>query len=137
MEKNSKQQSILSTAISSKFDINGNHKISSSELGETLKARGSKIGEDELKRIMFVLGTDGDDSVDIEEFKAIFCGDKDRNRKISATELHSILKDIGENFSLEKCRRMIRSVDVDGYGYVNFKELKKKLGRPSSRKSNF
>ncbi|CAI9781096.1 unnamed protein product [Fraxinus pennsylvanica] len=143
MEQSSKQPSILFTVTFKKIVSERNRKISLSELGEMLKAVGPKTGEEELKRIMLELDTHGDGSVDINEFKAVFCGsgdnrelkevhNKDRKRKFSASELHSVLNGIGEKCSLKDCRRMIRSVDVDGYGFVDLKEVKKKLGRPSS-----
>lgn len=147
MEKNSKKPEILLTEeeevekVFEKFDINGDHKISLQELGEILKALGSKTGEEELKRIMSELDTDGDGSIDINEFKAFYCGsgdnkelkdafdlyDKDKNGKISASELYSVLKGLGEKCSLKDCRRMISTVDVDGDGCVNFEEFKKMM----------
>ncbi|CAA3013102.1 calcium-binding protein CML24-like [Olea europaea var. sylvestris] len=151
MEKNSKKPAVLLTEaeevekVFEKFDTNGDHKISLSELGEIMKALGSKTEEEELKHIMSELDTDGDGSIDINEFKAFYCGsgdnelkeafdlyDKDKNGKISASELHSVLKGLGEKCSLKDCRRMISSVDVDGDGCVNFEEFKKMMSRPSS-----
>ncbi|KAL2522398.1 putative calcium-binding protein CML23 [Forsythia ovata] len=152
MEKSSKKPAILLTEaeevekVFEKFDTNGDHKISLSELGEILNALGSKTEDEELKRIMSELDTDGNGSIDINEFKAFYYGsgdnkelkeafdlyDKDKNGKISANELHSVLRGLGEKCSLKDCRRMISSVDVDGDGCVNFAEFKKMMSRPSS-----
>ncbi|GMH04356.1 hypothetical protein Nepgr_006195 [Nepenthes gracilis] len=53
--------------------------------------------------------------------------DKDKNGLISARELHSVLKSLGENCSLKDCSRMISSFDIDGDGFVNFEEFKKMM----------
>ncbi|XP_050259775.1 probable calcium-binding protein CML27 [Quercus robur] len=50
---------------------------------------------------------------------------QDQNSLISASELHLILNRLGLKCSIEDCHRMIRSVDFDGDGNVNFKEFQK------------
>ncbi|KAG6397717.1 hypothetical protein SASPL_143887 [Salvia splendens] len=132
--------------VFSKFDTNGDGKISLSELGDILNGLGSATSADEVKRIMSELDTDGDGFIDLKEFKVFHCGggdgdkelkeafdlyDKDKNGKISANELHSVLRSLGEKCSLKDCRKMIGSVDVDGDGCVNFEEFKKMMTRPS------
>ncbi|PHU27241.1 Calcium-binding allergen Ole e 8 [Capsicum chinense] len=130
-----------------KFDANGDGKISLSELGAILNALGSKTSLDEVKRIMLEVDTDGDGFIDLQEFAAFHCPagggesdskelreafdlyDKDKNGKITAAELHSVMKSLGEKCSLKDCRRMISKVDVDGDGCVNFEEFKKMMSR--------
>lgn len=53
--------------IFKKFDTNGDGKISSAELGESLKALGSVTGE-EVKRMMDEIDTDGDGYISFQEF---------------------------------------------------------------------
>ncbi|KAK6125409.1 hypothetical protein DH2020_040836 [Rehmannia glutinosa] len=117
------------------------------ELGAILNGLGSATPADEVARIMSELDTDGDGFIDLNEFKAFHCGgggdnnkelkeafalyDKDKNGKISASELHSVLKSLGEKCSLKDCRKMISSVDVDGDGCVNFEEFKRMMTRNS------
>lgn len=133
-----------------KFDANGDGKISISELGSILGALGTVTPEEELKAVMKEIDTDGDGFIDLNEFiefqrggcsvadgdavnkelrEAFDLYDQDKNGKISAAELHSVLKSLGEKCSLKDCRKMIASVDVDGDGSVNFEEFKKMMSK--------
>ncbi|KAI4299581.1 hypothetical protein L6164_033026 [Bauhinia variegata] len=135
--------------IFSKFDKNGDGKISSAELKEMLGTLGSKTTSEEVQRMMAELDKNGDGYIDLKEFAEFHCGendgkingdskelrdafdlyDLDKNGLISAHELHSVLKKLGEKCSLGDCRRMISSVDADGDGNVNFEEFKKMMTR--------
>ncbi|KAI3500200.1 hypothetical protein L1887_36017 [Cichorium endivia] len=136
--------------IFKKFDVNGDGKISISELGSILGALGTVTPEDELKAVMKEIDTDGDGFIDLNEFiefqrggsgavdgatvdkelrEAFALYDQNKNGKISANELHSVLKSLGEKCSLKDCRKMIASVDVDGDGSVNFEEFKKMMSK--------
>lgn len=130
-----------------KFDANGDGKISLTELGAILRALGSDTSESELKRVMTEIDSDGDGFIDLKEFTEFHRGfnggasgnqelreafdlyDRDKNGSISASELHAVLKSLGEKCTLKDCRKMISSVDVDGDGCVNFEEFKKMMNR--------
>ncbi|BFG33179.1 hypothetical protein CerSpe_194530 [Prunus speciosa] len=135
------------------FDANGDGKISVSELGNVLKALGSNVSADELQRVMEDLDTDRDGFICLDEFNAFWVSgpkdgggaelrdafdlyDQDRNGLISANELHLVLNQLQMPCSLEDCNRMIRSVDADGDGNVNFEEFKKMMGNNTSTVSN-
>ncbi|XP_010262278.1 PREDICTED: probable calcium-binding protein CML23 [Nelumbo nucifera] len=129
-----------------RFDANGDGKISSTELRDVLGALGSDTSPEEIHRMMSEIDTDGDGFIDLKEFAefhksngtgntkaedelkelkdAFNLYDKDKNGLISAKELYTVLKRLGEKCSLQDCSRMINSVDVDGDGHVNFEEFK-------------
>ncbi|KAL4568850.1 hypothetical protein LXL04_024467 [Taraxacum kok-saghyz] len=71
--------------IFGKFDANGDGKISSNELGESLKTLGSVTSE-EVKTMMEELDTDGDGFISYEEFTDFY----NANR--------GLMKDVGKIF---------------------------------------
>ncbi|XP_019183881.1 PREDICTED: calmodulin-like protein 7 [Ipomoea nil] len=72
-------------------------------------------------------GAAGDGDDDLREAFDVFDGDKDG--LISEEELSRVLSSLGLNQGkrLEACKEMIRSVDVDGDGMVNFDEFKRMM----------
>ncbi|KMT18657.1 hypothetical protein BVRB_2g027860 [Beta vulgaris subsp. vulgaris] len=140
MAKNSEIERIFS-----KFDANGDGKISATELKSLLQALGSETSTEEVKKMMEEMDKDGDGFVDLLEFSEFHAGsggnagstkeleeafrlyDKDGNGKISARELYDVLKSLGEKCSLKDCKKMISSVDADGDGHVDFEEFKKMM----------
>ncbi|XP_014496288.1 calcium-binding protein CML24 [Vigna radiata var. radiata] len=131
--------------IFNKFDKNGDGKISCAELRELMAALGSKTTTEEVRRMMAELDRNGDGYIDLKEFGEFHSGggggdgrelreafelyDLDKNGLISAKELHSVMRRLGEKCSLSDCRRMIGNVDADGDGSVNFEEFKKMMTR--------
>ncbi|XP_037403672.1 probable calcium-binding protein CML18 [Triticum dicoccoides] len=139
-----------------RYDANGDGKISADELASVLRALGAPPGPGEVQSMMEEMDADRDGFVDLHEFAAFHCGpckgsaaadakeeeaateaelkeafrmyDADRNGLISARELHRVLRQLGEKCSVADCSRMIRSVDADGDGSVNFEEFKKMMG---------
>lgn len=138
------------------MDANGDGKISSLELSQVLlclgheKSTASKAAEGMIREIDF----NGDGFMDLDEFMhavvnstsegavsscssgnddhlmdAFLIFDKDKNGFISAKELRSVLINLGFNkCSLKQCKRMIRGVDMDGDGFVDFKEFRLMMG---------
>nr|DAD29436.1 TPA_asm: hypothetical protein HUJ06_030904 [Nelumbo nucifera] len=89
-------------------------------------------------------GKDGDGCISLEEFEAISSSlvpaalsdlreafnvfDADRDGKISAEELLGVFSAIGDDrCTLEDCRRMIRSVDTNGDGFVCFEDFSRMM----------
>ncbi|XAR71412.1 hypothetical protein NMG60_11028661 [Bertholletia excelsa] len=132
-----------------KFDADGDGRISATELRAVLRALGSDTSPENVASVMSEIDKDGDGFIDLKEFAdfhrrgsdggdsssssnkelrdAFDLYDRDKSGSISASELHAVLKSLGEKCSLKDCRRMISSVDQDGDGCVNFEEFKKMM----------
>ncbi|KAJ0721185.1 putative EF-hand domain-containing protein [Helianthus annuus] len=149
--KNTPQNGVVSHAVRlrieeeleqvfNKFDVNGDGKISSSELGSMMRSLGHEPTENELQIIINEL--DGDGFIGLKEFielntkdigsvelletlkDAFSVFDVDNNGLITSDELCNVLGSLGEECSVEECRKMIAGVDRDGDGMINFDEFK-------------
>ncbi|KAF8407593.1 hypothetical protein HHK36_006727 [Tetracentron sinense] len=125
-----------------KFDVNGDGKISWSELGSIMGSLGHFAEEDELRMMIKEVDSDGDGFIDLNEFielntkgvdsvkvledlkNAFLIFDVDGNGSISPEELQEVLKSLGDESSIAECRKMISGVDCDGDGLINFEEFK-------------
>ncbi|KAK9683117.1 hypothetical protein RND81_10G117800 [Saponaria officinalis] len=144
MSKNAASEELA--GIFAKFDENGDGLISAAELRQLLKSLGTSTTEEEVAAMMSEMDNDGDGFVDLAEFTAFHAAsggihgvstkelrdtfsmfDKDGNGRISARELHAVLKSLGEKVTVKDCSRMIQSVDADGDGHVDFEEFKKMM----------
>lgn len=134
--------------VFNKFDKNGDGKISADELKDIISALSSKTSPEEVERVMQEIDKDGDGYIDFDEFVEFHMGgasssgdgskelkdafdlfDVDKNGLISVQELHSVLRKLGEKCSKNDCEKMIKKVDADGDGHVNFEEFKKMMTR--------
>ncbi|KAA3459731.1 putative calcium-binding protein CML27 [Gossypium australe] len=131
------------------FDANKDGQISITELRDVLKAMGSNYSEEELKRVMEDIDSDQDGYINFSEFSAFWSSssdavnaaselreafdlyDQNKNGLISATELHQVLNRLGMTCSADDCVGMIKSVDSDGDGHVNFEEFRKMMNASS------
>ena len=60
----------------------------------------------------------------ITEFKAAFeLFDQDRDGTINNKELGTIMRNLGQNPSEEELKEMIREIDLDGNGVIDFNEF--------------
>ncbi|KAK7310118.1 hypothetical protein RJT34_07409 [Clitoria ternatea] len=125
-----------------KFDVNGDGKISSSELGSIMKSLGHAASEEELDIMIREVDSDGDGYIGLQEFielntkgidpdevlenlkEAFSVFDIDGNGSITAEELHMVMESLGDACSMDECRKMIQGVDSDGDGMINFEEFK-------------
>ncbi|KAG8634775.1 hypothetical protein MANES_17G083700v8 [Manihot esculenta] len=125
-----------------KFDVNGDGKISSSELGSIMSSLGHQANEEELRKMITEFDADGDGFIDFQEFvqlntqgvdtdevlenlkDAFSVYDIDGNGSISAEELHKVMASLGEDCSIAECKKMISGVDSDGNGMIDFEEFK-------------
>ncbi|KAJ6679507.1 CALCIUM BINDING PROTEIN [Salix purpurea] len=111
------------------IDANGDGKISCSELSEVLRCLGyekSKAAWEALREC--AVNDDGNfGSGNKEDYlmDVFLIFDTDKNGVISARELQTVLISLGcKKCSLEDCRRMIKGVDKDGDGFVDFHEFR-------------
>ncbi|XP_050226447.1 probable calcium-binding protein CML23 [Mercurialis annua] len=135
--------------VFTELDKNSDGKISSDELIQSLSKLGTKLSIDDVQYMMKDFDKDGNGYIDFDEFvEFIQCSgaadtprgggnkdlkdafdmyDIDKNGLISARELHQVMKMVGLKSSLSECAKMIRQVDQDGDGNVNFEEFKKMM----------
>ncbi|KAL2545866.1 putative calcium-binding protein CML25 [Forsythia ovata] len=125
-----------------KFDVNGDRKISASELGSIMGSLGHPATDEELEIMIKEVDSDGDGFINLQEFielntkdidsdevlenlkDAFSVFDIDKNGSISAEELQNVLKSLGEECTLSECKKMISGVDADGNGMISFDEFK-------------
>ncbi|GMY18216.1 probable calcium-binding protein CML25 [Fagus crenata] len=125
-----------------KFDVNGDGKISSSELGSIMGSLGHPATEEELEKMIREVDADGDGYIDLNEFvelntkgvdsdealenlkEAFSVYDIDGNGVISAEELLKVMRSLGDECSLAECKKMISGVDRNGDGMISFDEFK-------------
>ncbi|KAE9601798.1 hypothetical protein Lal_00040941 [Lupinus albus] len=140
--------------VFSTFDKNGDGFITKQELRKTLR---NFMTDSETDEIFVKFDSNGDGLIDFEEFwlltsesimgdekegvngneggeevnlkEAFDVFDKDKDGLISVEELALVLTCLGlrEGKKIEECKEMIKKVDMDGDGMVNFNEFKRMM----------
>ncbi|QHO10532.1 hypothetical protein HN873_050351 [Arachis hypogaea] len=121
-----------------KFDSNKDGKISVQEYKAAAKALDRGMGDAEVAKAFELMDKDGDGFIELNELmemfgegrmkeaemkKAFEVFDLNGDGKISAEELSQILKRLGEGCSLSACRKMVKGVDGNGDGFIDFNEF--------------
>lgn len=153
MEPNNKKTIDEIRNIFSTFDKNSDGYITEQELRESLKNLRIFMTDKEVEEMFMKLDSNGDGLIDLDEFfllcdnpmnnfgkeedeeeqenlkEAFDVFDKDKDGLISVEELGLVLCSLGlkEGNKIEDCKKMIRKVDMDGDGLVNFDEFKKMM----------
>ncbi|KVG98783.1 calmodulin-like protein 3 [Cynara cardunculus var. scolymus] len=129
------------------FDRNGDGKITRQELAKSLENLGIYIPDDDLVQMIDKIDVNRDGFVDMDEFGELYqtiLGERDeeedmreafnvfdqnRDGFITVEELRSVLGSLGlrQGRSLEECKMMIKKVDEDGDGMVNYKEFRQMM----------
>ncbi|CAM6096923.1 unnamed protein product [Calypogeia fissa] len=134
------------------FDENKDGRISQEDLQHFMGRLGIDTTEDDILNMVTSVDANGDGSVDFSEFASLYqmiandgiradgpededlkdafkVFDKNEDGFISPTELQEVLLKLGvvEGTSLTNCEKMIRNVDADGNGGVDFCEFKKMM----------
>ena len=71
---------------------------------------------------------DTDSEEELKEAFKVF--DKDGSGFISASELRSVMVNLGERLTDEEVDEMIREADIDGDGQINYEEFVKMMMSP-------
>ncbi|XP_046385332.1 neo-calmodulin-like [Ischnura elegans] len=135
------------------FDKDGDGSITQEELGRVMRSLGQFATEEELQQMLTEVDIDGDGSFSFDEFVEIVSNmgtaadktadeeekelrdafrvfDKHNRGYISASDLRAVLQCLGEDLSEEEIEDMIKEVDVDGDGRIDFYEFVNALGEP-------
>ncbi|GBG74192.1 hypothetical protein CBR_g17904 [Chara braunii] len=128
-----------------KFDKDHDGFITPTELGEMLRSLGDEATDEDLAFMIQEVDKNGDGVIDWDEFvslntvdarqrerelRAAFgIFDQDKNGVISVQELYDVLHRLDYNCSItiEEVEEMIRKVDSNGDGVVDFEEFKKMM----------
>ncbi|XP_071533134.1 neo-calmodulin-like [Panulirus ornatus] len=133
------------------FDRDGDGTITKQELGQFMRNLGQFATEEELRMMLDEIDIDGDGTFSFNEFVEIVCNmgaggerpgedeekelrdafkifDKHGRGYICASDLRAVLQCLGEDLSEEEIEDMIREVDIDGDGRIDFEEFVKALG---------
>ncbi|XP_037805198.1 calmodulin-beta-like [Penaeus monodon] len=133
------------------FDKDGDGTITKQELGRFMRNLGQFATEEELRTMLDEIDIDGDGTFSFNEFVEIVFNmggagdrpaedeekelrdafkifDKHGRGYICASDLRAVLQCLGEDLSEEEIEDMIREVDIDGDGRIDFEEFVKALG---------
>jgi len=125
------------------FDKNDDGRISKDELKEVLKEAKVDASDEQMTKFMEKVDADGNGSLDFNEFcvmmneiilesldktkqmREIFDAiDTNGDKKIQDFELKDALSQIvGDDVELEEAQCVIKAVDRDGDGHINFEEF--------------
>lgn len=131
------------------FDRNGDGRITKKELSDSLANLGIYIPDKDLVQMIDKIDLNGDGYVDIDEFGGLYrtimderdeeedmreafnVFDQNGDGFITVEELRSVLASLGlkQGRTVDDCRLMIKKVDVDGDGMVDFNEFKQMMKR--------
>ncbi|CAN4100667.1 unnamed protein product [Withania somnifera] len=129
------------------FDRNGDGRITKAELNDSLEKMGIFIPDSELIQMIEKIDVNNDGCVDIDEFGSLYqtimnerveeedmleafnVFDQNGDGFICVDELKSVLASLGlkQGRTIEDCKQMIKKVDIDGDGMVNFAEFKQMM----------
>ncbi|KAI6213368.1 Calmodulin [Aphelenchoides besseyi] len=136
------------------FDKDGNGTISTKELGVAMRSLGQNPTEQEILEMINEVDIDGNGQIEFPEFWQVISAlsgnnvmmkrmmketdsemireafrvfDKDGNGVITAQEFRYFMIHMGQQFSEQEVDEMIKEVDVDGDGDINYEEFVKMM----------
>ncbi|XP_034934417.1 probable calcium-binding protein CML13 isoform X2 [Chelonus insularis] len=143
------------------FDKDRDGSITKEELGRVMRGLGQFARTEELRTMLEEIDTDGDGNVSLVEFVKIVSNigsanaaqqtdltqeeqeeqelrdafrvfDKHNRGYITASDLRAVLQCLGEDLSEEEIEDMIKEVDEDGDGRIDFCEFARSLVNPGT-----
>ncbi|XP_072996049.1 putative calcium-binding protein CML19 [Typha latifolia] len=128
--------------IFTRFDADGDGKISAAELRRVVKTVGEELTADDAEAAVKSADSDGDGLLDLEDFVrlvGVLEGGDEEERElreafgmyemegegcITAKSLKRMLSRLGTSEKLEECMVMIEKFDLNGDGVLSFEEFK-------------
>jgi calmodulin len=124
------------------FDSDSSGSISATELGVVMESLGQKMMPSDLKKIVAECDTDGDGTIDFDEFVTMMarkmkCApnteeemrevfhlfDEDNSGSISSSELRHLLKTLGGGLSQGDVNEIVKAIDINGDGEIDYEEF--------------
>ncbi|KAI0503919.1 hypothetical protein KFK09_014865 [Dendrobium nobile] len=138
---NQVEQEVDMARIMSRFDEDGDGKISPTELRNCMLALGEDLTIEETKAAVESVDSDGDGMLGLEDFMKLASsegGEEKRNNLkeafrvyefegegiITPRSLRAALERLGESKTVEECEVMISRFDVNRDGVLSFEEFK-------------
>jgi len=127
------------------FDKDGDGTITAQEIHTVMTALGEQLTMDTCRQMVASVDLDGNGSIDFDEFQAMMKAedskdsevdelkaafqvfDKDGDGTITAQEIHTVMTALGEQLTMDTCRQMVASVDLDGNGSIDFAEFRQMM----------
>jgi len=134
-----------------KFDEDGNGSISTEELGSVMRSLGQSPSDTELRDLIKEVDIDLSGNIDFEEFKALIVSkegdhksrlrlafsvfDENENGQITTEEMQPVMSQFG--LTDEELDEMIKEIDEDGDGSINFEEFCKLVPEESQETTGY
>mmetsp|Transcript_110898 Transcript_110898/g.174882 ORF Transcript_110898/g.174882 Transcript_110898/m.174882 type:complete len:174 (-) Transcript_110898:37-558(-) len=130
------------------FDRDGDGIITRSEIGAVMKSLGQNPTEAELQDIISEVDACGKGVITFPEFSlmmtrkirdadteeqlagAFTTFDLDGNGFISASDFYYVMKNLGQDYTLEEVDKIIRDADTDGDCQINYEEFRSIMRSP-------
>ena len=127
------------------IDKNADGEITSEELSAFFETMGDKLNKGEIQDMINEVDIEGNGSITFEGFKQLMDRklrdddieeeiietfkkfDQDNNGLIGTEEVFNLLNSFGQNITRNEAEDMIRMVDLDCDGFVNYQEFIKML----------